>query len=291
MDLTRFFEIGDGLGLFSVKISQHGEMLAVHHRDDDIRRNIYSASKSFTAAAVGIARREGLLSLDEKLTDAFPDEVPDTIPEPLAKATVRDLLTMQLGQPQAYLMGTVRPTLPEDDWVRYALSRPFTDMPGTRFVYNNVGPYLAGILVQRRAGCDLRAYLTPRLFAPLGIRRPAWEEDPLGNTFGPAGLMLTLDEFHRFGQLLLQGGAWNGRQLIPEEWIAECGSKQAENGSFGYGYLFWLSEHGSFRATGRNGQMTLILKDRDAVVTTLAECSDFDALDRAVFDEIYPQLS
>ncbi len=291
MDLTRFIKIGEECDLYSLKISQHGETLAVHHWDDDIRRNIYSAAKSFTAAAVGIARHEGLLSLDEKLTDAFPDELPKEVSEPLAKATVRDLLTMQLGQPEAYLMGTERLYIPENDWVRYALSRPFTDMPGTRFVYNNVGPYLAGILVQRRAGCDLRAYLTPRLFAPLGIRRPAWEEDPQGNTFGPAGLMLSLDEFHRFGQLHLQGGSWNGRQLIPEDWVAACGTKQTGNDPCEYGYLFWLSKYGSFRATGRNGQMTLVLKDKDAVVTTLADSRDFGPLERAVFDEIYPQLS
>lgn len=94
--------------------------------------------------------------------------------------------------------------------------------PGTHFVYNNVGPYLAGILVQRRSGCDLVSYLTPRLFKHLGIKRPTWETDPLGNSFGAGGLFLTLSELHKFGLFYLNKGKWNGKQLISEEWIDDA---------------------------------------------------------------------
>ena len=69
-----------------------------------------------------------------------------------------------------------------------SLAFPFVYEPGTKFVYNNVGPYLAGVLVERRAGCDLVSYLYPRLFKPLGIARPTWELDPYGHVFGAGGL-------------------------------------------------------------------------------------------------------
>lgn len=85
-------------------------------------------------------------------------------------------------------MGAQRPLYKEDDWVKMSLAIPFKFKPGTHFVYNNVGTYLAGILVQRRAGCDLVSYLTPRLFSHIGIKRPTWETDPLGNSFGAGGL-------------------------------------------------------------------------------------------------------
>lgn len=101
--------------------------------------------------------------MDEKLTDAFPEDLPDVIDNNLKMATVRDLLTMCLGQEQGSLMGEQRPLYQEDDWVKMSLAIPFQYKPGTHFVYNNVGPYLAGILVQRRSGCDLVSYLTPRL--------------------------------------------------------------------------------------------------------------------------------
>ena len=155
MDLTSFVEKAAGLNMVAVIVSKDGEQIAKYNWDDDCRRNVYSAAKSFTSAAVGIAVREGLLSIDEKLTDAFANDLPEQVSEHLAAATVRDLLTMQLGQEEAALMGGQRPFYEEDDWVRLSLSIPFTDMPGTKFVYNNVGPYLAGVLIQRRAGCDL----------------------------------------------------------------------------------------------------------------------------------------
>ena len=76
-----------------------------------------------------------------------------------------------------------------------------------RILYtDNVWPYIwPGILVQRRAGCDLLAYLTPRLLKPLGIRRTVWEVDPFGNTFGAGGLFLTVSELHKLGLLYLAG--------------------------------------------------------------------------------------
>ena len=290
MDLAGFLKQVEDLRLISIIISQHGEQITKYNWDDDCRRNIYSASKSFTSAAVGIAIREGLLSLEEHLIDAFPNDVPAKISDNLSCATVRDLLTMQLGQAHASLMGGQRPYIVEDDWVKLSLAIPFEDKPGTRFIYNNVGPYLAGVLIQRRAGCDLVSYLTPRLFTPIGIRRPTWEVDPLGYTFGAGGLFLNLPELHRLGLLYLQNGEWNGKQLIPRDWVRDSGSKQAENGAFGYGYLFWLGEQKSFRADGKYCQWSIILRDQDAVISVMAECRDGDKLNRAIFDELWPQL-
>lgn len=290
MDLSSFIKRADNLNLIAVMVTQHGELLEKYNWDDDMRRNIYSASKSFTSAAVGIAQREGLLSIDEKLTDAFAEDLPDEVSDHLAKATVRDLLTMQLGQAHPQLMGGQRPFIEETDWPKLSLSYPFEYEPNTHFVYSNVGPYLAGVLVQRRAGCDLVSYLMPRLFEPMGIRRPMWEQDPQGLTFGAGGMFLNILELNKLGLLYLQNGNWNGKQLIPEDWVAESTRKQAENGHFGYGYLFWMGDKGSFRADGKYCQLSIVLRDKDAVITTTAECRDSHELTHAIFEEIYPQL-
>lgn len=288
--LSEFEKRAVPLRALGIIISQNGRQLVRTLWDDPCRRNIYSASKSFTSMAVGIAQKEGLLSLDEKLADAFSDDLPEDISDPLRTATVRDLLTMCLGQEKAFLMGAERPYYKDHDWVRLALRQPFSNAPGTHFLYNNVGPYLAGILVQRRAGCDLVHYLMPRMLAPMGISLPTWETDPNGMTFGAGGLFLTIDELHLFGQLLLQNGNWNGKQLIPAEWVQAATSKQVENSSGGYGYLFWAGPEGSFRASGKYGQSVILLRDKNAVITVTAECRDSKSLLRAVFEEIYPQL-
>ncbi len=262
------------LRLLNLQVWRDGRLVLQKDYDSEMRRNQYSASKSFTSCAVGIAQREGLLSLGERLVDVFPEELPGKISGNLEQATVRDLLTMCLGQEAGQLMGEQRPFFHERDWVKYSLALPFPDKPGERFVYNNVGPYLAGVLVQRRAGCDLVHYLTPRLFAPLGIARPTWEADPQGYTFGAGGLFLCVSELMLFGRLLLGKGRWQGRQLVPEEYLAEACGKQVENGAEGYGYLFWRGARNSYRADGKYGQYAIVFPEEGTVMACNAECRD-----------------
>lgn len=288
MDLKLFIEKVSTLGVLGVKVSQHDEVIAKWNSDEECRRNVYSVTKSVTSCAVGFAVQEGLLSLDEKLTDAFAKDIPEKADEYLKKATVRDLLTMRLGQKEGSLMGAQRPNYEEDDWVKMSLAIPFVYEPGTHFVYNNVGPYLAGMLVQRRAGCDLISYLTPRLFSHLGIKRPTWETDPLGNSFGAGGLFLTLSEMHKFGLFYLNKGMWNGRQLLSREWVEESTRAYSEN--VPYAYLFWRGKYNSFRADGKYGQYSIVLPDKDAVISVVSECRKTEELMNAIYEEICTQL-
>lgn len=287
MDLSAFIEEAKQLHVLGIKVTQNGELIGEWLGDEECRRNIYSATKSFTSCAVGFAVQEGLISLDERLVDAFPRDLPESISDNLRAATVRDLLTMCLGQEQGFLMGGQRPLYEEDDWVKLSLSIPFVYKPGTHFVYNNVGPYLAGILVQRRAGCDLVSYLTPRLLSHLGIKRPTWECDPLGNTFGAGGLFLTLSELHKFGLFYLNRGKWNGKQLLSEKWIDES-TKASDTDK--YGYLFWRGEYNSYRADGKYSQISMILPDKNAVVSVVAECRDGERFMRAVYNLVCAKL-
>lgn len=287
MDLREFDEKARPLGVLGYIVSKDEKELASARFDEECRRNIYSASKSFTSAAVGLAVQEGLLSLEERIVDAFREDLPEKAEGYWEEARVRDLLTMCLGQEKAALMGGQRVFIPEDDWVRLSLSIPLVTHPGEKFVYNNVGPYLAGVLVQRRAGCDLVSYLTPRLFRKLGIRRPTWEADPLGYTFGAGGLFLSLSELHKLGILYRDGGVYDGSRVLSGEWVGESARAQDDPG---YGYLFWRGEYGSFRADGKYGQLSIVFPEKNAVVTIVAECRDTPSLFRAVYDILYPEI-
>lgn len=272
MDWNVFDSRMKELRVLNFRLWREGRELICRDYDSEMRRNQYSVSKSFTSAAVGIALRERLLTLEERLVDAFREDLPETVSEFLEQATVRDLLTMGLGQEHGSLMGEQRPFLKEKDFVKYSLALPFSFAPGSKFVYNNVGPYLAGVLVQRRAGCDLVSYLVPRLFAPLGIQRPTWETDPMGYTFGAGGLFLCVSELLLFGRLLLQDGRWEGKQLIPAEYLQEAVKPQIDNGGDGYGYLFWRGKYNSYRADGKYGQFAIVFPDDRAVMALNAEC-------------------
>lgn len=290
MDLSAIEERAQKMGILNLRVMKDSQMIAEKDWEEEVRRNQYSASKSFTSVAVGIAAKEGLLGLDEKLCDAFKEEVPKNPSVHLEKATVRDLLTMSLGQDQPYLMGGQRPHMKEADWVSYSLSRPFVKDPGEEFMYNNVGPYLAGILVQRRSGCDLLQYLQPRLLDPLGIRRTVWEVDPMGNTFGAGGLFLCVSELMKFGQLLLQEGNWNGKQIVSAEYVRELSRVQMENGQDGYGYLFWRGPYNSYRADGKYGQFSIVLPDQNTVIAINAESKNATEMMNCCMDVIVPQL-
>lgn len=237
MNLMNIEQNAENLRLLGLIVAQRGETIYQHNWDSPCRRLLFSASKSFTGAAVGFAVQEGLLRLDDRLIDLFPDEA-----------------------------------------------------PGTHFVYSNVGPYLAGLAVQKRTGCDLVDYLMPRLFAPLGIQRTVWEVDPLGRTFGAAGLLLALPELHKLGLLYQQGGQWQGKQLLDPNWVRESGSKQVENEEDGYGYLFWRGKYDSYRADGLYGQYSVILPAQEAVITCTAESRNQKQLLETLLDAIVPQL-
>ncbi len=147
--------------------------------------------------------------------------MPKEVDENLKKATVRDLLTMCLGQKEGSLMGEQRPLYAEDDWVKLSLSLPFVT---SRARISSTTMWALILQASSSSGGPAAIwfpYLTPRLFKHLGIKRPTWETDPLGNSFGAGGLFLTLSELHKFGLFYLNKGKWNGKQLLSEKWIEE----------------------------------------------------------------------
>lgn len=135
----------------------------------------------------------------------------------------------------------------------------------------------------------------PRLFEPLDIIRPTWETDPQGLTFGAGGLMLNVSDIAKFGQLYLQEGTWNGKQLIPKQWVYEATKKQVDtygkkDSGEGYGYLFWRGQYDSFRADGKYGQYSIVLKDKNAVIAVNAECREQQKILDCIWDKLYNLL-
>ena len=197
---------------------------------------------------------------------------------------------MCLGQARGELMGAQRPLYQERDWVKLALSFPFTDVPNTKFVYNNVGPYLAGMLVQRRSGCDLVSYLTPRLLSTWASPGPPGRRTPWATPLGRAGCSSPCQSCTPLGSSTCKTAGGRAASCWTRHGVKASTSKQVENGAYGYGYLFWGGEQGTFRADGKYGQLSILCREKDAVITVVAECREGSALNRAIFDELYPQL-
>ena len=261
----------------------------------DSPHRLYSLSKSFTSTAVGLAVEEGLMSLDDLVLDHFPEEAPDEPDENLAAMRVRDLLRMNTGhlKEQADAFWSTE----RDTWAESFLAVPVGLKPGTHFVYNTGATYMAGLMVQRLTGGTLIDYLTPRLFAPLGIEGATWQSDDEGYNVGGWGLKVRTEDIARFGQLLLQRGMWDGQRLLPEWWVAEATALQTANGSDpdsdwdqGYGYQFWRCRYNAYRGDGAFGQYCIVMPDQDAVVAITAGVSDMQQVLDLVWDHLLPAM-
>lgn len=152
-------------------------------------------------------------------------------------------------------------------------------------------------IVQKVTGEKVVEYLKPRLFEPLGIADPRWDESPEGISLGGYGLFLRTEDIAKFGQLYLQKGQWQGKQLLPTAWINEATSKQVSNGSDptkdwnqGYGYQFWRCRHDAYRGDGKDGQFCIVLPELDAVIAITANTANMQAELNVVWDKLLPAL-
>lgn len=230
----------------------------------------FSLSKSVVGMAVGMAVEEGLLTLDDKMKDIFPDKLPPLYLGKPGEVTVRQLLTMSSGV-RFNELGTVS----EKDWVRAWLLSDCDFEPGSRFSYNSMNTYLLAAAVCRKSGQTLTEYLTPRLWQPLGISVPRWETCPMGIEKGGWGLYLTPGDMARLGQLLLQKGVWQQEggllQVLPESWVEAATQKQIDckmgERDAWYGYQLWGLAWGTgYQFNGVFGQYVAVLPEQDMVV-------------------------
>ena len=253
--------------------------------------SLYSLSKSFTSTAVGLAIAEGKLSIDDEVLKFFPDDAPASASANLKAMRISDLLRMNTGHQ------TEPPRKADEPWVKTFLAHPVPSKPGTHFLYNTSATYMASAIVQKATGQTVLDYLRPRLFEPLGIKDPTWEASPQGISAGGYGLSIRTEDIARFGQLYLQKGKWNGKQLVPGSWVDAATARQTSNGSSpksdwdqGYGYQFWRCRHGAYRGDGAFGQYCVVLPEQDAVVVITSGVKDMQAVLNLVWDKLLPGI-
>jgi CubicO group peptidase (beta-lactamase class C family) len=281
--------------LHSFMLLRHGHVVAEgwwspYHAQAP--HSLFSLSKSFTSTAVGLAISEGKLSLDDSLLQFFPEDAPPEPSNNLKAMRVSDLLRMSTGQQ------TEPARRPDQPWTKTFLAHPVPFKPGTHFLYNTSATYMLSAIVQKVTGVTVLEYLRPRLFEPLGIEHPTWETSPQGITAGGYGLSIRTEDIARFGQLYLQKGKWQGKQLVPEAWVKAATARQTSNGSNpksdwdqGYGYQFWRCRHGAYRGDGAFGQYCVVLPEQDAVIAITSGVRDMQSVLSLVWNKLLPAMS
>ncbi len=282
--LDEFLQSNVDLSVYGICVYQEGSPLVERRMRSDDRVNLYSVSKTFTAVAVGMAEAEGRLGLDDRLLDHFPELRPMAA-DGVEQVMLRQLITMTSGSSHKWF-ADVR--IDAADLLHEIVAAPLVAAPGTVFSYTGSGPYAVGRVIARVTGADLRAYLTPRLFAPLDLHNPAWHTCPNGYSFAESDLFLRTHELARFAQLLLQEGEWEGRQLGPADYVRRMTAEAFDTShlvnpddleygdrwTHGYGLGVWIDKGDTYRMDGRYGQYALISPSARAAITVTAHTED-----------------
>ena len=228
----------------------------------------HSMCKSITGMAAGLLIDEGKLDLSENIYKIFHDKGSTWAKIFRPEVTVENLMTMTSG-----VTFNESGIVSGNDWLESYLNAPVSEKPGTKFQYNSLNSYVLSAIITERTGMPMDEYLKPRLFEPLGITDYLWEKCPRGITKGGWGLFMHTEDMAKLGQLYLNKGKWNGKQIIPESWAEASVTKKVDSieGTYGYGYQLWMEERpGSFEYNGMLGQNVLIYPDVDMVIVTNA---------------------
>ncbi len=243
-----------------------GDEEAQHRWRSDDRENVYSVSKGVSALAAGIAVDEGMLTLDMRVVETLPTL---QLGHGVESVTLRHLLTMTSGIDFEWFGNQEAPW---PDLAQEMLRRP-TRGPGAVFQYSDASTYVAMRMLGALVG-DVRDWLLPRLFDPLGIDNPQWHRCPRGWIIGGSGLELRTEELARIGRVLRDRGSWRGQQLVSGSWVDGMHRDWVRTGGDGeswrYGIATWSGPGEGWRLDGLYGQYVYVAEEGDVVVTITA---------------------
>ena len=296
------FDAGDLGAMHGFVIVRHGKVIAEGSWKpfDTLNEThmLYSHSKSFTSSAIGLLADRGKIDLDERIVDIFSNEVPAKVSENLAQLRVRDLLTMNVGKKDHLLRDG-------GDWVKEFLSKDFFRKPGTGFKYDSDATYMLAAIVEKKSGMKMMDYLQQNMFDQIGITKAWTTYSPQGIPCGGWGMNMTTRELARFGQLYLNRGRWDGKRVLSSDWVSLATTRQTWSGwqnvgvkalgegtdwEQGYGFQFWRCRHGAYRADGAGGQYTVVIPEKDMVVSAHAGLGDFPKELDLIWDNLLPVL-
>ncbi len=293
----------EGLCVNYAQIHRGSELTAEYSRlPFKTRLNVWSVSKGVVSCAAGIAIGEGLISLDERICDIFPEYVPAEPGEYLPRITVRNMLTMTSGLADPLFMGDGDEKYTVEDWIGHFFNARFDKEPGTSWLYSNFHTYIVSCAIERRAGMNLLEYLRPRLFKKIDIGNPEWTLCPRGHVYAANGLYLTIDELSRFGEMVTGYGEYRGRRVVPEAYLREATENLVDNSTGaepanetfqgkGYGYQFVQNPgNRSWRSEGNYGQFCVMIPEGRTVVTVMSLDGDYNRIGTLLWQDIIGEL-
>jgi len=263
--------------------------------DEHFLHRMYSVSKSYTAIAVGLAEQEGLLSLDDKLMRFFPEYRNEKTDDLYGETTIRDLLTMRTCSAHQY----------PDYWGKPDRVSSYFDMvsnqvPGTNYFYDSAGAFLLTCIVEKLTGKPFMEYLKEKFLQEIGFSENAYcLLAPGGHSHGDSGVMCTSRDLLTFARFVMNGGVWNGKRYINEEFMKAAVAKQTDNyrtggmtdySTHGYGYLIWKTPRDGFAFLGMADQLAICDPKTDSIFIITSENMAAGGSRQLIYHELYKTI-
>ena len=280
--VQRFLEKLDQRGaiMHSLMLVRDGKVFAEHYwapYNQDSLHRMYSQTKSYAAMGIGLLEQEGKIRLDDRIADYFPEKIKGSIPPEVQELTIRNMLTMTTA-------GNVGNWFREKVYDRseyYFTRRQNLRSQGTIWEYDSAGSQVLGALVEKLTGMKLLDYLKDRIFNKIGAFKNARIlMTPNGDSWGDSALYCTTRDMASGGQLMMQGGMWNGEQLLNEKFVKDATSPLVNNQTdwithcldyAGYGYQIWMAPYNGFAFVGMGDQLTICIPEKKFMFVCTAD--------------------
>lgn len=267
----------------SISVIRNGYLIldvAIHPYQSTNKHIVHSCTKSIVSALIGIALQQDYLeSVDQQLLEIFATREVANLSTEKQSITLEDVLTMSSGllcrDSYLYRWRGIEEMLESDDWVQYVLDLPMAEPPGTHFEYCNGGSFLLSAIIQETTGMSAETYAMENLFEPLGISDIDWPSNPEGISIGWGNLSMLPLDMAKIGLLYLEGGVWDGVQIVPQEWVSESTRKHIDATlQDGYGFQWWIDSPELYMALGYAGQFIFVAPELDLVVVFTSDLSE-----------------
>ncbi len=257
------------INVHSLVVARHGKVLVnigFDAWDSSVWRCVFSQSKSVTSIAVGMLFEDGLATPNSTLADVFGKRIPALYKSKAKELTLLHLLTMSSGAAFNELM-----CITTDNWLKGYFTTGFNFEPGEKFNYNSLNTYVLSAAVSVLTGKSMTAYLEERLFKPLGITDYFWEKCPKGAVRGGWGLYIKPVDMAKIGQMMLDGGVWQGKRILSEKYVRAATAKRIDvpkgGGDYDYGLQIWTPrDYNGFLFNGMFGQNMFCFSDSGIIV-------------------------
>jgi CubicO group peptidase (beta-lactamase class C family) len=282
----------------SVLLVKNGKLVFEEYFYGTHRNHIHhlqSDTKSVISMLIGIAIDKGFIkNVKQPILDFFPEITPANFDGEKRKITIEHLLMMAPGlqcrDSYRYRWRGLSKMRQSVDWTQFMLDLPMADMPGTRFEYCNGASFLLSAIIQEATGINALEFAKKHLFNHLGIGDFNWPSNPQGITIGWADLQLRSRDMAKIGQIMLEGGQWQGKQIISQTWVNQSTQAHIKAGGYDYGYQWWRGKTITnnqvidvFWAWGHGGQFIIVLPELDSVVVLTAKHLDNPGYSKRAF--------